>query len=228
VLAYGRVLADTYVANRWSTSVCTWHEAADTTVFRPGRGAPGRDGDLVWIGNWGDNERTCELREFLIEPVRALHLRARVYGVRYPRYALDELKSAGIEYGGWLPNYKVPEVFARYRVTVHIPRRPYARALPGIPTIRPFEAMACGIPLISAPWDDSEELFRTGRDYLAAHDGAEMVARLKSILRDPQGGAELARCGLETIRSRHTCAHRVDELLRIAGAPEPAYAKGAS
>ncbi len=85
-----------------------------------------------------------------------------------PQHALDELAEAGIEYGGWLPNYRVPEVFARYRVTLHIPRRPYARALPGIPTIRPFEALACGIPLISAPWQDSEDLFRPGRDFLFA------------------------------------------------------------
>ena len=68
--------------------------------------------------------------------MKALGLKARVYGVRYPAKALDELAAAGIEYGGWLANYRVPEVFARYRVTVHIPRRPYARALPGIPTIR--------------------------------------------------------------------------------------------
>ena len=117
--------------------------------------------------------------------MKALGLKARVYGVRYPAKALDELAAAGIEYGGWLANYRVPEVFARYRVTVHIPRRPYARALPGIPTIRPFEAMACGIPLISAPWDDSERLFRPGRDFLFARDGGEMIANLRAVLVRP-------------------------------------------
>ena len=39
--------------------------------------------------------------------------------------------------------------FAGARATVHVPRRPYVRACPGIPTIRVFEAMACGIPLVS-------------------------------------------------------------------------------
>ena len=29
------------------------------------------EGDLVWIGNWGDDERTAELHEFLLEPVRS-------------------------------------------------------------------------------------------------------------------------------------------------------------
>ena len=38
-------------------------------------------------------------------------------------------------------------------------------SLPGIPTIRPFEALACGIPLVSAPWHDAEHLFRDGLDF---------------------------------------------------------------
>src|SRR5439155_26409696 len=171
--AYGTVIRDTYLRHGWARAAWTWHEATDTRVFHP-LPAQTKEGDLIWIGNWGDEERTEELREFLIGPVKELGLRARVYGVRYPEWALKELADAGIEYGGWLPNYRVPEVFARYRVTVHIPRRPYARALPGIPTIRPFEALACGIPLISAPWEDREQLFRPGRDFLFATSGQEM------------------------------------------------------
>jgi spore maturation protein CgeB len=216
VLAYGGIIRDIYLQNGWAPAAWTWHEAADTRVFYP-RQRAAQSGDLVWVGNWGDGERTEEIREFLIEPVKALGLRAQVYGVRYPREALEELRAAGIEYGGWLPNYRVPEVFARFAATVHIPRRPYARALPGIPTIRPFEAMACGIPLVSAPWNDNEELFRPGRDFLFARDGREMAAQLRPVLGDKELAAGLAASGLETIRARHTCAHRAAELLAIAG-----------
>src|SRR5205807_6355305 len=98
----------------------------------------------------------------------------------------------------------VPEVFACYKVTVHIPRRPYTRALPGIPTIRPFEAMACGIPLISAPWDDCEQLFRPGRDFLMARDGDEMASHMHAVLTAPKMPRRLAAHGLETIYSRPT------------------------
>jgi spore maturation protein CgeB len=209
------VIRDIYREKGWARAAWTWHEAADTRVFRPVE-AERKLGDLVCVGNWGDGERSQEIREFLIGPVEALGLKARVYGVRYPRAALAELESAGIEYGGWLPNYRVPEVFAQFRVTVHIPRRPYARALPGIPTIRPFEAMACGIPLISAPWDDCENLFRPGRDFLFARDAGEMIAQLRAVLSDPECGRGLAASGLETIQTRHTCAHRAQELLDIA------------
>ena len=71
-----------------------------------------------------------------------LGLTARIHGVRYPPHARALLDAHGVEYAGWLPNHRVPDVFAAFRVTVHVPRRPYVAMLPGIPTIRPFEALA--------------------------------------------------------------------------------------
>ncbi len=214
VLAYGAVLRRIYLDRRWARRVWTWHEAADTRVFRH-EPAENKEGDVVWIGNWGDEERTAALFEFLIEPVRELGLKARVYGVRYPKSAIAALQKAGIEYGGWLPNYEVPAVFGRFRATVHIPRRPYATALPGIPTIRPFEALACGIPLISAPWTDSERLFNPGKDFLVARNGQEMREHLTSVLSNSGLANELAAHGRATVLARHTCAHRVDQLFSI-------------
>jgi spore maturation protein CgeB len=225
VLAYGAILRRIYLDRRWARRVWTWHEAADLSVFQPPAISQPVEGDVVWIGNWGDDERTAELHEFLIEPVRDLGLRARVYGVRYPATAIQALRAAGIEYGGCLPNYEVPSVFARYRVTLHIPRRPYATTLPGIPTIRVFEALACGIPLISAPWRDSEGLFHPGEDFLVARSGEEMKAHLQNILGDPELASRLAQKGRRAILERHACTHRVDELLRICeevGMPQKA------
>lgn len=216
VLAYGQVLTDRYLRNGWTKRAWTWHEAADVRVFHP-QPQTSRTLDLVWIGNWGDDERSAELYEFLVQPVKDLHLNAAVYGVRFPDEAIAILRQAGIQYCGWLPNYKVPQVFARARVTLHIPRRPYVRELPGIPTIRPFEALACGIPLICSPWQDTEQLFSPGRDFLIAHDGSEMTELIHQVLDNPALAKQLASTGLATIRQKHTCAHRVDQLLGIYG-----------
>jgi spore maturation protein CgeB len=214
VLAYGKVLRGIYLERGWAKRAWTWHEAADTAIFQPlSRGQ--MEGDVVWIGNWGDEERSEELREFLIDPIADLRLKARVYGVRYPKHAKQLLEDAGIEYAGWLPNYRAPEIFARFRVTLHVPRRPYVESLPGIPTIRPFEALACGIPLVCSPWSDSENLFEPGRDFLIARDSREMKKHLQALLTDKQMARELAEHGLKTIRARHTCAHRIDELFEI-------------
>lgn len=214
VLAYGRVLAELYVKEKLARRVWTWHEAADTGLFRPHSDVE-KEGDLVWVGNWGDEERTEELREFLINPVRELGLKAAVYGVRYPAEAKAQLAHAGIDYRGWLPNFEVPNVFARFRVTLHVPRRPYVEALPGIPTIRPFEAMACGIPLVCSPWNDAEHLFTPGKDFLVVRDGREMQRQLAALISDSSRRRRLAAHGLKTIQARHSCAHRVEELLVI-------------
>ena len=55
-------------------------------------------------------------------------------------------------------------------------------------------------------------------DFLIARDGEAMVASLRAVLRDRDLAGELAANGLRTIRARHTCAHRVDELLAIVAA----------
>jgi spore maturation protein CgeB len=217
VLAYGTSLRDIYLRNGWARRAWVWHEAADTRVFRPLPPAE-KEYDLAWIGNWGDDERTSELYEFLIQPIRDLKLKAIVYGVRYPAFALQTLAESGIRYGGWLANFRAPLIFGQARVTVHVPRRPYMNALPGIPTIRPFEALACGIPMVSAPWRDIDGLFRAGKDFLFAGCGGEMTSRLNALLSEPSLAEEIARNGLQTIRNKHTCAHRVDELFAILDA----------
>jgi len=214
VLAFGETLAAVYRHWGWGSKVFVWHEAADTRVFRPPAVEQERRG-LVWIGNWGDGERGAELQEFLFGPAQRLDLPLDIYGVRYPDEARATLDRYGARYRGWLPNASAPEVFGRHMATVHVPRRFYVDLLPGIPTIRMFEALACGIPLVSAPWDDSERLFAPGQDFLMARSGTEMERHLAALRDDPDFGAALVAHGLDTIRARHTCAHRVDELMSI-------------
>src|SRR5215212_5430731 len=213
VLAFGEVLREIYVKRGWARRAFTWHEAADIELYRPMPEVEKQD-DIVWIGNWGDDERSAELTEFLIGPSKQLNLSGRIYGVRYPKQALAAIETAGLSYGGWLPNHLAPLAFARARATVHVPRGPYARQLPGIPTIRMFEALACGIPLISAPWSDDEYLFPPGC-YLSANSGEGMRSALSAILSDPELAASLANTGLRAVLEHHTCQHRAQELIAI-------------
>lgn len=215
VLAFGEALAEVYRRWGWGDRVFVWHEAADVALFHPPAREQVRTG-LVWIGNWGDEERSHELETFLLAPAQSAALPLEVYGVRYPEPARRLLARYGAHYRGWLANARAPAVFANHLATVHVPRRFYAEALGGIPTIRVFEALACGIPLVSAPWSDAEGLFRPGEDYLIARSGAEMAAHLAALRDDSELRARLVRSGLEIIRARHTCAHRAAELVAIA------------
>lgn len=224
VLSFGEALTELYRKHGWSQNVWTWHEAVDTRVFYPRDPNPNLpSGDVIWVGNWGDDERNAELAEFLCKPVQELQLLCHMYGVRYPREVLQKFALEGIHYCGWLPNFRVPEIYANHRVTVNVPRRYYAANLPGIPTIRPFEAMACGIPMVSAPWRDSEGLFNPGRDYLVAQNSEEMQRHLHTLLNDGDLAQAQADHALATIRKHHTCTHRVDQLFSILEELEHAH-----
>jgi spore maturation protein CgeB len=214
VLAFGATLARVYEKWGWGDRAFVWHEAADMRRFHPPEAEQQRKG-LVWIGNWGDDERSEEIIDYLLKPAREGGLPLDIYGVRYPEWGRRKLRDYGAAYHGWLANPAVPDVFARHLATVHVPRRFYTDELPGIPTIRVFEVLACGIPMVSAPWDDCEDLFRVGQDFLMVRSGAEMAKALRDISNDASRREHLVRSGLETIAKRHTCAHRVDELLRI-------------
>jgi len=214
VLAFGEAIRRIYADGFGVQRVWTFHEAADIEQFKP---LPrSRAIDAVWIGNWGDEERTRELQEFLIAPARAMQgRRIVVHGVRYPQDALEQLKQAGIEYRGYLPNLRSPDVYGSSALSVHIPRRQYTNGLSGIPTIRVFEALACGIPLVCSTWSDEEHLFHPGEDYLLVGNGREMKATIEFLLNDEAARRQIGERGLKTIRERHTCAHRAQQFISI-------------
>lgn len=214
VLAFGEAVRRIYEDGFGIRRVWTFHEAADTSVFHPLQSA--KTCDLLWIGNWGDDERTNEIMEFLVEPARRLPGRRIVaHGVRYPGDAVRLLQDSGIDWRGYLPNLSVPNAYAQTMLALHVPRRQYANGLSGIPTIRVFEALACGTPLLCSPWTDAEHLFRPGEDLVIAEGSDAMTAIIEDLLGDEKARLQIAANGLETVRNRHTCRHRAGQLLEI-------------
>ncbi|NKQ99567.1 glycosyltransferase, partial len=67
LLAFGETLAAVYRAQGWGRRAFVWHEAADTRLFWPPAEEGPRAG-LIWIGNWGDDERSAELETYLFRP----------------------------------------------------------------------------------------------------------------------------------------------------------------
>jgi spore maturation protein CgeB len=214
VLAFGEAIRRIYLDAFDAQRAWTFHEAADTTRFTPRFATTSNE--INWIGNWGDEERTRELQEFLIEPLSSIaNKHAAVYGVRYPSRAKAQLQSAGIEYRGYLPNLSAPAVYSRCALTLHIPRRFYANGLSGIPTIRMFEALACGVPVVCSPWSDQENLFRPNQDFICVSDGRAMRAEIAHLIRDHTAREQISASALETIQQRHTCRHRAIQFEEI-------------
>jgi spore maturation protein CgeB len=217
VLAFGEPIRRIYVEGFGVPQAWTFHEAADVPHFRPMESD--REFDLLWIGNWGDEERTQELKEFFIRPIsKSRDCKAVAYGVRYSDNARRFLAQAGIQYCGYLPSLMAPQAYARSALALHVPRRQYANGLSGIPTIRVFEALACGATLICAPWDDVEQLFRPGDDYVVVSSGPEMKDKIHELLGDDTARRQIGANGRKTILRRHTCAHRAQQLVEICEA----------
>lgn len=214
ILAYGPTIADIYRANVKGPEVVVFHEGADTDLFLP---LPGpKNCDVVFVGNWGDEDRNQATREYFIEPCKRLpEMSFALFGVRYPSEVVASLRNAGVDWRGWLPNYLAPEVYSHSKITVHIPRKEYVEALHGTPTIRVFEALACGIPLVSAGWRDGSGLFDEGADYLVVDRPSQMVEALAWLASDEQARETLGSQGRSTILERHTCRHRAKELVAI-------------
>jgi spore maturation protein CgeB len=214
VLAFGEAVRKIYKDGFGVSKVWTFHEAADIETFHPMEAK--KKADVLWIGNWGDDERSRELQEFLIEPSAASpEHKVVVHGVRYPDEALDSLKDAGIEYRGYIPNLQTPKAYAESAVALHLPRNQYANGLSGIPTIRVFEALACGATLVCSPWQDAEGLFRPGEDFICVPNGEAMKAEIDYLLKDDAARKQIGESGLHTVRSRHTTMHRAEQLTEI-------------
>ena len=111
---------------------------------------------------------------FLFEPVQRLRLKARIHGVRYPDDAQRALVVRGHRVRGLGAELSKCHGSSRDLSSDRPCSSPAVldRAS-GVPTIRIFEALACGMPLVSAPWSDSEGLFTPGEDFLFARTGRD-------------------------------------------------------
>jgi spore maturation protein CgeB len=214
ILAYSPSVAERYRALGY-TDVHVLHEAADVTVFTP-QPLP-KMTDVVFVGNYGDGDRSDELEDYVFGPRSALSsLTYAVYGVRYPEHVLERLNNGlDIAYRGWLPNVLVPSVYSSARVVLHVPRRQYVEMLPGTPTIRVFEALATAACLISLPWDDTDHLFQAGEDYTVARSPGEMRELIEWLCSDDAARDRFGERGRRAILDRHTCGHRAEQLLGI-------------
>jgi spore maturation protein CgeB len=77
------------------------------------------------------------------------------------------------------------------------------------PSLRLFEAAACGVPVISDQWPGLEEFFVPGEEILLADSGAEVLGFLTDL--DDARRAELARAARERVVTSHSSLRRAQQ-----------------
>jgi len=78
------------------------------------------------------------------------------------------------------------------------------------PSVRLFEAAACGVPIVSDHWAGLEDFFTPGTEILLAHSTAEVVSMLRET--PPEKAAAIGAAARRRVLHEHTAAHRAVEL----------------
>lgn len=203
-------LHDEFGAKRPTAFYC----AADETLYQP-LDLPPR-WDLGYFGTYSvDRQRTLE--RLLLEPARALpEMRFVVAGAQYPA---DIAWPGNVERIEHVPPREHARFFAQQRFTLNVTRADMIAA-GWSPSVRLFEAAACGTPILSDRWRGLSHLLP---DAVLTVDDAQAV--IDALQAEPELGRRLAAAAREIVLDRHTGAARArqleDALIAAARPPLP-------
>jgi nucleoside-diphosphate-sugar epimerase/spore maturation protein CgeB len=169
----------------------------------PALGGPKR-WDLTYLGTYSP-DRQPVLDRLLIEPARRLpNLNFAVAGPQYP----DSIDwPANVERIDHVAPADHPAFYDASRYTLNVTRADMVEA-GWSPSVRLFEAAACGVPVISDRWAGIDSLLEPGREIVLADVSEEVVAQLG------EDAGAMGASARRRILASHTAAHRAAELER--------------
>jgi spore maturation protein CgeB len=162
--------------------------------------------DLGYMGTYSRDRQTT-LTLFLLEPARCwAHGRFVVAGPQYPSTVSWPGNVTRIDH---LAPTQHRGFYNAQRFTLNLTRADMVSA--GFsPSVRLFEAAACGTPIISDRWDGIESLFQPGEEILIAGSSREVIDWVRE-LPEPERLA-LGDRSRARVLAHHTAAHRAAEL----------------
>ena len=162
---------------------------------------------LSYLGTYGA-DRQPALERLLLEPARRLP-KAR-FAVAGPQYPDDIVWPANVERLQHVPPAAHPAFYVGSRFTLNVTRADMVRA--GFsPSVRLFEAAACGTPIISDSWSGIDTLFAPGTEIVLA-DGPEQV--LEALAMPEAARRAMASAARARVLAAHTAATRAATLER--------------
>jgi len=194
------VLEEEFGARRAIAFYCL----VDPDAYRPLE--TGARWGLGYLGTYSD-DRQPALERLLLEPAALLpQERFAVAGPQYPERISWPANVERIEH---VAPAEHPAFYAAQRFTLNVTRAQMRRA-GWSPSVRLFEAAACGVPVISDRWDGLDQLFVPGEEILIADRAGEVVELLRGV-----GEAERQAIGERARRrvlAEHTAARRCEQL----------------
>ncbi|MBX4952162.1 glycosyltransferase [Rhizobium binae] len=167
--------------------------------------------DLGYLGTYSP-DRQPTLERLLIEPARRLpHLKFAVAGPQYPQHINWPSNVERIEH---LPPADHASFYSRQRFTLNVTRSDMIAA-GWSPSVRLFEAAACGTPIISDAWRGLDELFSENDAIIIARRSEDVVGNLTTMTATDRRA--LASAAQATVMQRHTSEVRAQELVAALG-----------
>ncbi len=162
--------------------------------------------DCGYIGTYSE-DRQPALEALLCQPARDwTDGRFVVAGPMYPKQVRWPSNVQRIDH---LPPGEHRKFYNSQRFTLNVTRADMVRAGHS-PSVRLFEAAACGVPIISDWWPGLDKILKPGREILIARNAAESLHFVKSI--SEQERRRIGERARARVLSAHTAAHRAEEL----------------
>ncbi|MCK1360928.1 glycosyltransferase [Bradyrhizobium sp. 199] len=190
--------------NYGSPLACVLYCSADTGIYTPLHADP--KWTLGYLGTYSEDRQPI-LGDLLLAPARELPSEQFVVaGAQYPDHVTWPANVARIEH---LAPKQHPTFYSEQRFTLNATRADM-KALGYSPSVRLFEAAACGTPIISDRWPGLETIFEPSREILLASDPREVV----EILRDmpDEQRRTIANNARRRVLAEHTSDHRARQL----------------
>lgn len=162
---------------------------------------------LGYLGTYSP-DRQPALEQLLLEP--AAVVTNKKFVVAGPGYPDSVAWPANVQRIDHLGSDQHLSFYNRQHLTLNITRKAM-KELGHSPSVRLFEAAACGVPVISDYWDGLDELFEFGKEIFVADDAAEVIDLLKTAT--PETCLQMGEAARKRILANHTATHRAEELL---------------
>lgn len=189
--------------------------SVDPRRYRPVAADPGLACDLGYMGTYAA-DRQPVLERLLLDVARRLpHRRFVVAGPQYPP---DVRWPANVRHLDHLPPDRHAAFYSSADWQLNATRADMVAA-GWSPSVRLFEAAACGASLISDRWPGIEAFFEPGRE-IVLPDGTEAVVELIESVH-PDDRRAMGEAARERILASHTAAHRAAELEAHLAVPVP-------
>lgn len=186
--------------------------SVDVDRYHPTEVDPLLVSDLAYMGTYAP-DRQPVLERFLMEPARRMpERRFYVAGPQYP----DDIRWPGnVLLNPHLPPSLHATFYSSARWQLNATRADMVQA-GWSPSVRLFEAAACGAAMISDRWPGIDHFFNPGTEILLPESTEEVIGILRGTPDDARRAIGLA--ARERILAEHTAEHRAEELEALVGA----------